>query len=373
MPQLTDSLSIRNIQVRNRIVVPPMVLGLAVQGVPTQAQLAWYGQLARSGAGLVIVEAATIVAGANLLPYQLDISTDDQIVPLARVAAVIRDAGIPSVLQIVHGGARAWRADLREERVGPSAVPIAAGPPPRALTEHEIEGLIVAFAAAAQRTQAAGFDGVEIHGAHYYLISQFLSAYTNQRTDRWGGSPERRVRFATEIVRTARNVVGPEYPIFFRMHALERFDAGMSTEDATFIARALEFAGVDVLDASGIGQTSVGNWEGTSFLNTMSVLPKEAPAGEFAVAAGHLKAKLRIPVIAVGKLGEPGLAQRVLDDGHADLVAIARQVIADPESPRKLLAGRNDDILRCRECSSCFASIRKGALRCSVNKGIPAP
>ncbi len=373
MPQLAEPLTVKNLQLRNRLVVPPMVSGLALNGAPTQAQLRWYAQLAASGAGLIIVEAASIAAGAQLLPNQLDISSNAHIAALAQVATVIRDAGVPSVLQIVHAGARAWRTDLSKERVGPSNIPIAAGPPPRALTEDEIEALIAAFVAAALRTQAAGFDGVEIHGAHYYLISQFLSPYTNHRTDQWGGSTANRARFAVETVRAVRRAVSTDYPIFFRMNALERFDSGMSIEDIVFAAQALTEAGVDVLDASGIGQTSIGNWEGTSFLNTMSALPKGSPAGEFAIAAGRIKVNVSIPVIAVGKLGEPGQAQRVLDQGQADLVAIARQVIADPTSPRKLLTGHDTDILRCRECFSCFASIRKGPLRCTVNKQLPAP
>jgi 2,4-dienoyl-CoA reductase-like NADH-dependent reductase (Old Yellow Enzyme family) len=371
MPLLTDALVVKKLHLKNRLVVPPIVSGLAKDGVPGQAQLAWYGRLARGGAGLVIVEAAAVAQGAHILPNQLAIWSDSYVAGLARIADVIKAAGVPAVLQIVHGGARAWRTDPLEERVGASNAPIAAGRKPRPLREDEIEEIIAAFAVAASRTKAAGFDGVEIHGAHYYLISQFLSPYTNRRTDRWGGSRENRARFAVEIVRAVRRAVGPDYPIFFRLHALERFEGGLSTEDAGAAAQALAQAGVDVLDASGIGQTSVGDWEGISFLNTMSVLPKEAPAGEFAVAAGLIKNGLRIPVIAVGKLGEPGRAQLVLDQGQADLVAIARQVIADPESPSKILAQRDDEIRRCRECFACLGAIRKGPVRCSVNRDIP--
>ncbi|HSN16469.1 MAG TPA: hypothetical protein VLT61_17685 [Anaeromyxobacteraceae bacterium] len=125
---------------------------------------------------------------------------------------------------------------------------------------------------------------------------------------------------------------------------------------------------MDLIDASGIGQSSVEGWQGRTYLNTSSVPAKGEPAGAYAPFAGRLKAAVSVPVIAVGKLGEAGLAQRVLDHGQADLVALARQLIADPHAAQKLLAGRDEEILRCAECFGCFASIRKGRVKCSVNR-----
>jgi len=242
----------------------------------------------------------------------------------------------------------------------------------RAMTEDDIQAVIAGFVAAARRTKAAGFDGVEIHGAHYYLLSEFFSPYTNRRTDKWGGSVENRARLAVEVTRAVRGEVGPDFPIFFRMNAVERFEGGMSIADAVLVAQQLEAAGVDVLDASGIGHAIPAEWAGEKFLNLTSLLPKDVPGGAFAAAAGELKRALRIPVIVVGKLAEPGVASRVVDEGQADLVAIARQLIADPETPRKILAGRESEIQRCAECSACMASIRVGALRCSVHAGVGA-
>jgi 2,4-dienoyl-CoA reductase-like NADH-dependent reductase (Old Yellow Enzyme family) len=368
--RLSDPLTLRGMTLRNRLVMAPMVTGMAVDHAPSEAQLAWYRQHARAGVGLVIVESAAIAPDGKLLPFMLGVWDDAQIPGLARLTAAIQEEGVPAVLQIVHGGAKAWRADILGERMGPSPVPIAAGPAPREMTEADIAEVIQAFAQAARRAQAAGFAGVELHGAHYYLISQFLSPCTNQRTDRWGGDRDGRARLGLEVVRAVRQAVGPDFPLFMRMHAVEFFDGGMSEADAVHFARAFQEAGIDLIDASGIGTSSIGEWKGQAFLNTSSVLPKERPGGAFLPFTARLKAALDIPVIAVGKLGEPGLAQAALEADQVDLVALARQLIADPLSATKLLEGREGDIDRCQECLACFVSIRKGPLRCGVNKSL---
>ena len=369
LPRIHDPLQLKDLRLANRLVMAPMVTGLAVADAPSDAQLAWYARRARAGVGLVIVEAAAIAPSARLLPAMLGVWDDAQIPGLSRLARAIRAESVPAILQIVHGGARAWRDDPDgEERVGPSAVPLAAGPAPRAMTEAEIEATIAAFAAAARRVKAAGFDGVEIHAAHYYLISEFLSPYSNRRTDRWGGGRPERARLGVEVTRAVRRAVGPEYPVFCRMHAVEAVEGGLTPEDAAHAARAFEEAGVDLIDASGIGQASLQVWEGRSFLNTSSAPPKGTPPGSYAPFAGRLKTAVTVPVVTVGQLASQGVAQRVLDQGQADLVALARQLIADPDAARKLLDGREESIQQCSECFGCFASIRKGGVRCTVNR-----
>lgn len=367
MPRLNDPLQVKTLRMPSRLVMAPMVTGLAENHFATDAHVAWYGTRARTGVGLVIVESCGIDPSATIIPNMLG-AWDDAFVPgLRRIARSIQAAGVPVALQLVHGGARSFRTDLSQERLAPSPVALAAGPTPRAMTEAEIQKVIASFIAAARRTKEAGFDGVEIHAAHYYLLSGFLSPRSNQRTDAWGGDRERRARLAKEVVKGVRQVVGPDYPILCRMHAVEFVEGGMDAEDIRFTAQALQEAGVDLLNASGVGQSSLGEWEGQTFLNTSSVLPKTAPAGTFAPHSKRLKEALKIPVIAVGKLAEPGQAQRVLDEGQADLVAVARQLIADPRTMEKLLGGREDTILRCKECLACFAAIRKGSITCTVN------
>jgi 2,4-dienoyl-CoA reductase-like NADH-dependent reductase (Old Yellow Enzyme family) len=351
----------------NRLVMAPMVTGLANKHFVTDAHLAWYRKRAQAGVGLVIVESCGIDPAGTIIPNMLGIWDDTFVPGLRRLAESIQIAGIPAVLQIVHGGARSFRPDLGVERIAPSAVALAAGPPPRAMTDAEITAVIASFASAAKRSKDAGFDGVEIHAAHYYLLSEFLSPKSNLRSDTWGGSRENRARLAVDVVKAVRQAVGSDYPILCRMHAVEFVEGGMDDEDIRFTAQVLQDAGVDLLNASGVGQSSLGEWEGQTFLNTSSVLPKSAPAGTFGPFTKRLKVNLKIPVIAVGKLAEPGLAQRVLDEDQADLVAIARQLIADPMTAEKLLNHREEDILRCKECLACFAAIRSGAITCGVN------
>jgi len=370
MPRLSDPIQVKGMHLRDRLVMAPMVTGLVVDDVPTQAQIEWYRLRARSGVALVVVESSAIAPDAKIMPFMLGIWDDAQVPGLARLAKGIQAEGVPAVLQIVHGGARAFREDLGQERVSASDVALLPGPAPRAMTEAEILAAIDGFAQAARRAREAGFDGVEVHAAHYYLLSQFLSPYTNHRADRWGGDRAGRSRLAVEAVRAVRKAVGPDYPISCRLHSQENLEGGMSTEDSIYFAKALEAAGVDLLDLSGIGTSSMGDWEGRPFLNSSSLLPKGAPGGSFGASAGRVKAAVGIPVITVGKLAEPGAAQAVLDRGQADLVALARPLIADPLVAEKLLTGRDAEINRCGECLACFAAIRKGPIKCAVNAAL---
>jgi 2,4-dienoyl-CoA reductase-like NADH-dependent reductase (Old Yellow Enzyme family) len=371
MPSIHDPLQLRGLHLANRVVMAPMVTGLAIDAAPSEAQLAWYARRASAGVGLVIIEAAAIAPDARLLPSMLGIWDDAQIHGLSRLARAIQAEGVPAVLQIVHGGARAWRdgQDVAA-RLAPSAVPLAAGPAPLPMTEIELEATVAAFGAAARRAQAAGFNGVELHAAHYYLLSQFLSPYVNRRTDRWGGDRAGRARLALEVTRAVRRVVGADYTILARMHAIEAVEGGLTPDDAAWTAGALAAAGVDAIDASGIGQASLQDAEGQPWLSTSSAPPKGTPAGFYARHAARLKAAVPVPVIAVGQLAAPGIAQRVLDEGQADLVALARQLIADPDAARKVLDGREGELRACTECFGCFASIRKGPVRCTVNRAV---
>jgi 2,4-dienoyl-CoA reductase-like NADH-dependent reductase (Old Yellow Enzyme family) len=344
-----------------------MVTAMADSHVATDAQVSWYGRRAGTGLGLVVVESTGIAPDGLIVERQLAL-WDDAFVPgMARIARAIHEAGVPAVVQLVHGGARAWRPDLDVPRVGPSSVRVLPGPEPVPLDEAGIATVIRQFAEAARRAVAASFDGIEVHAAHYYLLSQFLSPYTNRREDRWGGELSGRARLLLEVVAAVRQAIGHDKLLLVRTHCLEAVEGGLSTEEAVAVARLLEMAGVDVIDASGVGEYKVHQTERGSYLATSSAPPKGAPAGFYLPHVALLKRAVSIPVIAVGKLGDHVLAQRVLDEGQADLVALGRQLIADPEAAAKLLAGRTDELVRCDECMTCFGSIRRGPVRCSVN------
>jgi 2,4-dienoyl-CoA reductase-like NADH-dependent reductase (Old Yellow Enzyme family) len=370
MPRLADPIQVKGLHLRNRLVMAPIVTGLAEDGAPGAAQIRWYQEHARGGVGLVVVESTAVSEDGRIMPGNLGLWSDGQVEGMGKLARAIQAEGVPAVVQLVHGGARTWRADPSEGRAGASAVTLLPGPAPRALTEAELLEIIAAFALAAGRAKAAGFDGVEVHAAHYYLLSQFLSPRTNRRTDRWGGDRTGRAALALEVTRAVRAAVGPDFLILCRLHSEERLEGGTSAEDLVWFAQELEKAGVDLLNLSGIGTSSMGDWQGQPVLNTSSVLPREVAGGAFGPSAGRIRDAVGIPVATVGKLAEPGAAQAVLDRGQADLVALARPLIADPQAPAKLLAGQDDAIVRCKECLACFAAIRKGPIRCGVNPAV---
>jgi NADPH2 dehydrogenase len=367
VPRLAEPLAIRKTVLPSRLVMAPMVVAAANAHEVTDAHLNWYGHRAATGLGLVVVESTGVSADGLIVERMLGLWDDRFIAGMRRLAGAIHAAGVPAVVQIVHAGARASRPDLDVPRVGPSAVRVLPGPEPRPLDEAGIAAVIQAFAGAATRAVAAGFDGVEVHAAHYYLLSEFLSPCTNRREDRWGGDLAGRARLLLEVVAAVRAAIGPDRLLLVRMHCVELVDGGLAADECATVAKWLEAAGVDVIDASGVGESKVHVTERGSYLATSSAPPKGAPAGFYLAHAARLRQAVSIPVIAVGKLGDAELAQRALDEGQADLVALGRQLIVDPETAAKLLAGRTEDLVRCVECMTCFASIRRGPVRCSVN------
>jgi 2,4-dienoyl-CoA reductase (NADPH2) len=247
----------------------------------------------------------------------------------------------------------------------PDVVPIT-------LSQSQIDKIVADFATAAGRAAEAGFDGVEIHGAHFYLISQFLSPLTNQRDDRYGGNAGARATFALEIVRATRERLGKNYPILFRLNAVENVDGGQTRKDAVSVSRLLSDAGVDAIDVSLIAQSSWKEVKDRRYLAPSSAFPKKQPAGGNVEVTAEIKEATGLPVLAVGKLGEGDIAGTVVQDLPIDIVAIGRQMIADPHTASKILNGKKDMIVRCEECMACFASIGSAKpLACKVNKNLP--
>jgi 2,4-dienoyl-CoA reductase-like NADH-dependent reductase (Old Yellow Enzyme family) len=213
---------------------------------------------------------------------------------------------------------------------------------------------------------------VEIHGGHLYLISQFLSPLTNQRDDRYGGDARGRATFALEVVRAMREKIGKDYPIIFRLNAVEKVEGGQTLEDALVVSRLLADEGVDVLHVSLIAQSSWKEIDGRSYLAVSSALPKDQPSGANVPLAKAIKEAAGLPVIAVGKLADGDLAEKSVRDSQIDVVAIGRQMIADPDSVGKILAGKESEIVLCEECMTCFATIGQGKpMGCKVNRNLP--
>jgi 2,4-dienoyl-CoA reductase-like NADH-dependent reductase (Old Yellow Enzyme family)/thioredoxin reductase len=345
---LFEPIKIGAMELKNRIVIPAMCTLFASEyGAVSRRMINYYEERARGGVGLIIVEATCIDSPVGKLahPIQLCVDHDKYIAGLNDLVEAVHKHDTKIALQLHHAG-RETRLECTEGRQPVSASDVyndIEGIQPRALTLKEIENLVEKFAEGARRAKVAGFDAVEIHGGHGYLIEQFFSPYTNKRMDKYGESLDGRMKFALEILKCTRKKLGNSFPILFRLSAEEYVEGGITIDDTKVIAQKLEQAGVNALHIS----------SGMS-----SSPPQYSPSPSMAIPRGcyvHLAEKVKrvvnIPVITVGRINDPLLAEDILQEGKADLVAMGRALIADPELPRKAAEGRLDDIRKCIACS----------------------
>ncbi|MCG6911455.1 MAG: NADH:flavin oxidoreductase [Deltaproteobacteria bacterium] len=368
MKTLHDEVTINGMRLRNRVALPPLTTNYGgPEGVVTDAVVRFLEERSQD-VGLVIVEAAAVRADGRIVPGSLGLWRDEQVTGMARLAATIKQRGAAAVLQISHAGARGFPGGGDMQGASPSGFAFRPDVEPVVVNPEQIEQLVADFADAADRAARAGFDGVEIHGAHLYLISQFLSPLTNRREDRYGGDVEARATFALDIVRAVRERLGNDYPILFRFNAVENMEGGQTKKDAVAVSRLLADAGVDALDVSLTTESTWREVNGRRFPAPASAFPKGHPAGANVELTARIKAAAGLPVIAVGKLGEAGVAGETVKHFPVDIVAIGRQMIADPDAAGKILAGKSDEIVPCEECMACFASLGKGKpMACKVN------
>lgn len=373
MPALADPLPLKGLRLRNRLVMPAITTAYATSdGRVTDQVVRFYAQRARHVA-LVVVEATAVRRDGRIAPASLGLWEDAHAAGLHRVASAIQGQGAVATIQLNHAGARAF--PLAGEAVGasPSGVRLRPEIAPFALAEPGLAALAEDFGTAARRAVQAGFDGVEVHGAHLYLLGQFLSPLTNLRRDRYGGDALGRAAFPLEVVRAVRDRIGAAPLLLFRLNGEERIPGGQTPADAGVVAAALVRAGVDVVDVSIAAQTAWREDARGRFLETSSALPEtEAPGAAVSLAVAVRRA-CAAPVIAVGKLGCGRASAAALDAG-ADLVAVGRQLVADPEAAGKLLDGRDGELVPCRECTACLGAISRGLpLTCAVNPDLVGP
>ena len=372
MTTLRDEVMINNMRLRNRIVLPPLTTNYgSPEGFVTDDIIQFYIERSRD-VGLVIVEAIAVRADGRIVPSGLGLWEDGQVAGMARLADSIKELGAAAVVQINHAGARCVPIGGELQGASPSGIAFRPDVAPLSMNPSQIDQAVADFADAAGRAAEAGFEGVEIHGAHFYLISQFLSPLTNQREDRYGGDTRGRATFALEVVRAIREKLGKDYPIIFRLNAVEKVEGGQTVEDALVVSRLLADEGVDVLHVSLINQGSWKEIDGRRYLAASSALTKEQPFGANVALAEAIREAAGVPVIAVGKLADGNLAEQTVRDSKIDMVAIGRQMIADPDSVGKILAGKESEIVRCEECMTCFATIGQGKpMGCKVNRNLP--
>jgi 2,4-dienoyl-CoA reductase-like NADH-dependent reductase (Old Yellow Enzyme family)/thioredoxin reductase len=362
--EIFKPVKINRMELKNRIVMPAMttIMGKA-DGTVSDKFIEYYTTRARGGAALIIAETVDVHPYTHNLPLGdrgFTAIYDDKFIPgLRRFTDSIHAAGAKVCVQLQHSGRAMIMLDPSQPPLAPSAIPHPGGATPRALTVSEIEELAQAFGTAAGRAKAAGFDAVEVHGGHGYLIAQFMSAYSNRRSDRYGGDLIGRLRFPMEVLRSVRERVGPDFPIIFRFSADERVPGGRGVLESAAMAPYLERAGADCLSIT----------TGMHFTVYYTVPSMSLPKGLNVKAASQVKAAVNVPVIAVGRLNDPVLAESVLARGQADMIAIGRGLIADPELPNKLREGRWDDIRPCIACNQgCIGALSVGfPFSCLVN------
>jgi len=337
-------------------------------GFVTQRQIDYYSERAKNGVGLIIIEVTCIAPGGRGFVNELNIY-DDIFIPGARsLAKAIKRGGACCFLQLHHAGRRAYSKDNNGiQPVAPSPVPTRTGEMPRELTIEDIDNLIEAYAQGARRAKEAGFDGIECHSAHGYLIAQFLSPLTNKRTDKYGGDLASRARFGVEIIHRIRQQVGESYPVIVRICGDEYIKGGLTLKDTQRVAVILEEAGASAINVSA-GYTASHEEGYLNALIPFSSAPMSLPHGCYAHLAEGIKKVVKVPIIAVGRLDDPELAEEVIAKGKADLVAIGRGLLADAAYVSKVYQQQYDDIRRCIACNHCVSQLLAEVnLRCVVN------
>lgn len=352
--KLLTPIRIGNLEVKNRIVMPPMHTGFgSEEGRVTERMISYYEERAKGGVGLIIVEFTAVERRGKAMSLQLMIDNDRLIPGLRRLAEAIKNHGAKAAIQLQHAGVKASAKITQIQPIGPSifsAYPAGMGPAPRALTVEEIHDLVLAFGESARIAKEAGFDAIELHCTHSYLIDQFMSPRFNKRTDHYGGSIENRARFACEILECMKEKVGKDYPIICRITGDDYVEGGITLEDAKANAKRLVKSGADGLHVS-VGISD----------NMVSTPPMSFPQGCFVHLAQGVKEVVDVPVITVGRINDPIFAEQVLTENRADLVAMGRALIADPALPRKVEKGQFDDIVPCIYCNQgCISRVFDG-------------
>lgn len=338
MPLLFTPLALRSLKLRNRVVISPMCQHAAEDGCATDWHLVHLGKFALGGAGLILTESTAVSPHGRIGVCDLGLWSDHQIAPLRRVVDFAHAQGAPIGIQLAHAGRKAgsralWEGgtafsmqDLLSERAGPwrrlGPSPIAAGPEwsvPDVLDEAGIMAIVEQFAAATRRAVVAGFDAVELHFGHGYLVASFLSPISNHRQDRYGGDLAGRMRLACEIAARVRSEWPEERPLFCRISAVDGAEGGWSLDDSIVLARALALAGVDVVDVSSGGLT-----EETRRAAVPRGLGFQVPFAE------TIRREAGVVTQAVGMIVDGNQAEQVLRKGAADLVAIGREALKDP-------------------------------------------
>ncbi|MBP4041473.1 NADPH-dependent 2,4-dienoyl-CoA reductase [Aeromonas sp. SrichE-2G] len=354
-PALLAPLDLGFTQLKNRVLMGSMHTGLEEEKGGFDKLAAFYGERARGGVGLIVTGGIAPNLRGRLVPHGSQLSFPWQVAKHRKVTEAVHREGGKIALQILHAGRYAYHPFS----LAPSPLKAPISPfKPRAMSERQIRGTIRDFAATATLARAAGYDGVEVMGSEGYLINQFICERTNKRTDGWGGSADNRMRFPVEIVRAIRERVGPDFIIIFRLSMLDLVEQGSTLEEVIALGKALEQVGVTLIN-TGIG------WHEAR----VPTIATSVPRGAFSWVTAELKKHLKVPLITTNRINTPEVAERILAQGDADMVSMARPFLADPEFVIKAAEDRADEINTCIACNqACLDHIfKQKRASCLVN------
>ncbi len=360
MEYLFSSFTLKGLKFKNRIVMPSLASFLIEEdGRITDRTVEHYRRRAAGGPSMITMEACAVSPEGIVSPHQARIHDDSLIDGLRRIADAIKEEGAIAAIQIHHGGRQTSYKVIGRRPLAPSPLPcptIRGEVEP--LSISQIKRLVKSFGDAAERAVSAGYQLIEIHGAHGYLINQFLSRFSNIRDDEYGGDIEGRSRFAVEIIKEVRKRVGKDFPLSFKISAQEFVPNGLTVEESIEILKILIKEGIDIVSVSA-GNDATPEWICQPMFMKPACLTDSAK---------KIKDSLGIPVMAVGRINDPFIADSIIKEGKSDLVCIGRGLLADPEMPKKAKEGRFEDIRTCIACNTCMESIfRRGRVECLVN------
>lgn len=377
MSELFKPGTIGTMTLKNRFVRSATAECLATEDCRiTDRYLRAYTQLARGGVGLIITGNYYVHALGRALPRIIVMDKDEIIGDLEKLTRMVHEHDTKIVAQLNHGGRQCDPEVIATVPLAPSAVRDKLNwVKPREMSHAEIEETIEAFGEAARRAKEAGFDGVQIHGAHGYLVTQFLSAYTNRRNDEWGGAFENRMRFLVEVYQSMRSAVGPEYPILIKINAEDFVDGGMTPEEGIIVCKKLDELGIDAIEVSGgILEQGLVYVKGDiprdlamrnrNLIERLALRLKEKSLqeiarfeeGYFLPQASAVKRNVNVPVIAVGGIRRRATMEHALKSGHADFISMCRPFIRQPNLVKQMEKG-NEDPISCTNCNRCSLEI----------------
>ncbi|UCG38115.1 MAG: NADH:flavin oxidoreductase [bacterium] len=357
---LYDKVSIGTLELRNRFVRSATWEGMCDEhGRPTSRLADLYRELAEGGVGLIITGYTVVHPKGRQMSGAIGACSDRQIPVLSSLPTAVHGAGGKIMAQLFHAGAQTSTRTIGEPPLGPSSVesPFYSGAP-RAMSHQEIGEVVQAFGQAARRAREAGFDGVQLHGAHGYLINQFLSPLANRRTDRYGGSLQNRFRFLEEVYLEIREQVGPGFPVTIKLSGSDNLEGGLGIEDAVYHAGRLDEMGIDAIEVSA---GTAGSGEGVPVRKGINAPGREAYNAPY---ARRIREAVDVPVILVGGLRSLPVIQGLLEDGTADLFSLSRPLIREPDLVN-IWARDPAHRSTCTSCNLCFRpGMREGGIYC---------